>query len=113
MRHRTVIRAIYWALLPCILLIANTGFATDRGVSWGAQLSATSSSAAFSATNHLRDSQTAVTNSGGRDTLLPGATLNSVGVLNEINVVGDNNLVEATQTGTNTGDVSTTINVQD
>lgn len=88
--------------------------ATDRGVAWGnVSTFSSAGSAGASSGFHSLESQTAVTVAGGRNTLLPGATLNSVGVLNEINVVGDDNLIDATQTGTNTGDVTTTITIND
>lgn len=99
---------VIWAAFGC------AGWATDRGVAWGNVSTVLGlGTAGTSSGLHNLDSQTAVTVAGGRNTLLPGATLNSVGVLNEINVVGDDNLIDATQTGTNTGDVTTTITIND
>lgn len=106
-----VMKAMSWTLVSCIMLSATMCFATDRGVSWGTVSVGSGAPATASATNHALDGQTAIIVDGGSDTLLPGATLNSVGVLNEINVVGDNNLVDATQTGTNSGNVTTTVNL--
>jgi hypothetical protein len=67
----------------------------------------------ISSSNHVRDAQSAVIVEGGRTTLLPGASINTIGVLNEINVVGDNNIIDADQTGTNTGDVTSSVTISE
>lgn len=90
-----------------LLICATATSAQNRYARWGT----------FSAIQHLipfrqdhfQDSQNAVIVDGGSNSLLPGATVNSVGVLNQISVVGDDNLIDANQSGSNTGDVSTTI----
>lgn len=118
------LRAMCWAVLgfECVVprvilgaifvaLSAQMLAATDRNVRWGTQPAAGAAAAQSSVTNHLNDAQTAVIVAGGSNTLLPGATVNSVGVLNQISVVGDDNLIDATQSGTNTGDVSTNIEI--
>lgn len=96
-----------------VALCAEAASASDRSVRWGIPATSRAPNITVSPTTHNIDSQTAVIVEGGRTTLLPGATINSVGVLNQVSVVGDDNLIDAMQTGTNNGDVSTTVSIAD
>ncbi len=91
------------------ILFATAVVGQNRFSRWGTQ--SANSHLQPSQLDHFQDSQNAVLVAGGGDSLLPGATVNSVGVLNQISVVGDDNLIDAIQSGTNTGDVATTLNI--
>ena len=62
-------------------------------------------------TTHNDDALSAIVAEQGRNSLLSDVTVYSVGVINTIEVVGDNNLLTSTQDGSNTGDVSSDVSV--
>jgi hypothetical protein len=59
--------------------------------------------------SHLDDAYIALLAEQGRAASLPGTTNYAIGVLNSINVIGDDNLLNSTQEGQNNGDVSSEI----
>ncbi|SOE08295.1 hypothetical protein SAMN05877838_0004 [Hoeflea halophila] len=85
-------------------LSVTTVQAQDRTAAWGTLGS-------YSGIDHSGSAVTAVITAQGRTAILPGASITSIGVVNEITVVGDNNLLNSTQEGTNSGDVTSTVTV--
>ncbi len=109
-----IVRIVLAISLVAFAAVSNgMAWATDPGILWGVlpRSGAGSPSATGSTDRHYIDSLTAISLRGGEDTLLPGATINAIGVFNEISVVGDNNMIDALQQGDNSGDVSSAVNI--
>lgn len=110
---RTIVSRVQILVLTVmgVCALGTTAMANDPGQGWGNVATTAPANTLTTANSHYINSLTAVTVINGQNTLLPGASLNAIGVYNSINVVGDNNLVDAIQDGTNTGSVTTTVNV--
>jgi len=98
------------AILPVLLpacLLASPALAFDAGSAWGTTGSSGGSNGFLeSSALHANNGSAAVITENGRDSLLPGASITTIGVFNQLSVVGDDNTVTADQTGDNSGDVT-------
>ena len=89
----------------CVISFGSSAHAQSTpSFSWG-------TGTATATFNHLDAATMAVLAAQGNQSVLPGASVVSTGVLNTITVVGDNNLLTTDQQGENNGDVSSTVNV--
>ncbi len=88
-------------------MAANPTNAFDAGVGWGTTgSSAGNDPFTSSAATHANNGMAAVYAEQGRDAQLPGATITTIGVFNQLSVVGDENTLTTSQTGENSGDVT-------
>jgi len=112
--HR-LITAGLCVVAACQICASGPAWATDPGLGWGGAVSAPNgfTTLSDSINNHYIDGLAAVTIDGGGTTLLPGATVNAIGVRNQISVVGDDNIVEAIQDGENSGDVTSNVHLNE
>jgi len=94
-------------------LSESPAWSADAGQLWGGAVRPPAGALSFtgSSDRHYVDGLGAVTIEGGGNTLLPGASLNAIGVYNQISVVGDNNMIDAIQDGDNSGDVTNTVDL--
>jgi hypothetical protein len=94
-----------------VMALVLTGFAMAAASSAKAQRVGSSIAWGNLETNgnsssHSEDAYTALLVEKGRSANLPGTTNYAIGVMNSINVIGDDNLLHSTQEGENNGDVS-------
>ena len=59
-----------------------------------------------SAATHANNGTAAVYSEQGRDAQLPGTTITTIGVFNQLSVIGDSNSLTTDQTGDNSGAVT-------
>lgn len=91
-----------------ICLSVGPALASEAGAAWGTTGS-TSGTAGFAQSSllHANNGTAAVYAERGRDALLPGSTMTTIGVFNQLSVMGDNNTLTTDQAGTNSGSVTT------
>lgn len=93
-------------------LLSGPAQAFDGGSAWGTSGSASGTTTfAQSSALHANNGTAAVYVEQGRDAQLPGSTITTIGVFNQLSVIGDNNTLTTNQTGTNSGDVTSDTNL--
>lgn len=94
------------AVLTSLVSLPAGGLAQNsQNTAWG---TASAGSASFS---HINDANAAIIAAQGRNSLLSDVTVNSIGVFNQISVVGDDNLLTSTQEGENNGELDASVSV--
>lgn len=93
----------------CTLVLSQTilipAYGFDAGSAWGTTGTVANSFAQSSAT-HANNGTAAVYAEQGRGAQLPGSSITTIGVFNQLSVIGDGNSLSTDQTGTNSGDVT-------
>ena len=90
--------------ISACLCFPETALAQAPTFGWGVYDAGTN-------TTHLDDATSAIVAEQGRRSTLSDSVIYAIGVLNTIEVVGDDNLLNTTQEGSNTGDVSSDVSV--
>lgn len=101
-----MLRSIFLAVTAAFLT-PMTAIAQDSGVGWGT-LDSSGIAAGPAPAEHFDDSQTALVVAQGQSAFLAGSSFNvtAIGVQNSVSVVGDHNILNTDQDGSNSGDVT-------
>ncbi|MEL6436308.1 MAG: hypothetical protein AAFP99_05875 [Pseudomonadota bacterium] len=102
---------LFFLLSVLIAVAATPALAGDASLAWGTVTSSGSSGFVESAAQNRANSETAVFTAQGRDTILPGGSYTSIGVINTIDISGDNVTLTADQNGENNGEVNSGPNI--
>ena len=98
---------LFFLLIFLGFIANNSASAFDAGSAWGtAGSSSGTTSFMQSAATHANNGTAAVYSEQGRDAQLPGSTITTIGVFNQLSVIGDDNNLTTDQTGDNSGTVT-------
>lgn len=100
---------LFYTVLACTVsqMLTTQAFAFDTRSAWGTANGGSGTNFfALSASTHANSGTAAVYADSGRDSMLPGASITTIGVYNNLSVIGDDNVLTTDQTGTNTGSVT-------
>lgn len=90
-----------------VQLSSGSAMAFEAGAVWGTTDSSSGPAGfAQSSVLHTNNGTAALYADQGRDAMLPGSTITTIGVFNQLSVMGDGNNLSTDQTGTNSGAVT-------